>query len=174
MSIHVITGPMFAGKTTELLQKAERYRYIGSPMIIIKPSLDSRYGNDVMMTHSGKKEYDIVNAKELKDINVEKYDIILIDEGQFFDDLFDTCLVWRNRMKKNIIISCLDMTSEGLPFGHVGNVLAIADNVSKLKSVCLTCKRDAAFSKCLETKKDEILLGGIDKYVASCIHCFYA
>jgi len=165
---------MFAGKTTELLQKAQRYRYIGSPMIIIKPSLDSRYGNDVMMTHSGIKEHDIINAKELRDLSnrIERFDIILIDEGQFFPDIYETCLEWRNIFKKTIIISCLDMTSDGLPFGNIGSLLAIADSCQKLKSVCFHCKKDAAFSKCLLQKKKQVLLGGVDTYIANCIDCF--
>jgi thymidine kinase len=174
MSIHVITGPMFAGKTTELLQKAQRYRYIGSSMLIIKPSLDSRYGNDVMMTHSGIKEHDIVNARELKDLStkIDKFDILLIDEGQFFTDIYETCLEWRNILKKTIIVSCLDMTSDGLPFGTIGNLFAIADTIQKLKSVCFHCKKDATFSKCLVSKKKQVLLGGVDTYIANCLECF--
>jgi thymidine kinase len=177
MSIEVITGPMFAGKTTELLQRAQRYRYIGSSMLIIKPAIDSRYGADVMMTHSGIKEHDIVTATLLKDIeeHVSKYEVLLIDEGQFFDDLVKCVVHWRNDLRKIVIVACLDMTSDLTPFRDMGNLFAMADKITKLKSVCLSCKKDASFSKCLVNKSSDsdILIGGAGTYVANCLDCYF-
>lgn len=176
MSIEVITGPMFAGKTTELLQRIQRYRYCDYNIITFKPLMDTRYSSSSeIVTHTGKKETESVVTTEILDLDLIPPDtrVVCIDEGQFFSNIVSFSEDCRKKGYR-VIISCLDLTSELKPFPNMGELFCKADTVTKLKAVCMLCKkRDAGFSKCLVEKKDNILIGSHGMYIASCFECFF-
>ncbi|KAH7665498.1 Thymidine kinase protein [Dioscorea alata] len=112
--VHVIIGPMFAGKTTALLRRIQSERDNGRSVVMVKSSKDSRYGLDCVVTHDGKKMpcFAVPNLSTFRahigHETYNKFDVIGIDEGQFFEDLYDFCCEAADIDKKTIIIAGLD------------------------------------------------------------------
>lgn len=182
--IDIICGPMFSGKTSELLRRLERLDYANRKYLLIKPKFDNRYSEDSVVSHSKKsnKSVSIEKAKEILELIKKSPDIkiIAIDEAQFFEkndegNLFHVC----RELKKQeyaVIINGLDMDSDGKPFGLMPELMAIADSIQKIKAVCMFpgCGEDAEMSLKLngnleDGKSDNIVeLGEKDKYEARC------
>lgn len=169
----VIIGPMFSGKTTELLRRLERYDLAGKKVILVRPQTDTR----LFLSHS-KLEFEgkTIDVKELKDLPdlVDGYQVIGIDEGQMFPEL----VPYINQMSlagKHVIISALNLTSEGKPFNQVSVAMHYADELTKLTAVCMVCGSEYAtmsFYKGTQAKTAEILVGGSDLYEARCMKCW--
>ena len=150
----------------------------GSPMqkkkcILLKHSFDTRYNNNAIVTHNKVKEKCIVvgNSNDIKnEIKpcIEDVDVIGIDEVQFFDDNIVTLLEDLANIGKVVIVAGLDMDYMGIPFGPMGSILAIADEIVKLKAVCSVCGNDAMFSKRIIEKKGTILVGAAESYTPVC------
>lgn len=178
--INIILGCMFSYKTSELLKQYRKYKKLGKKCIIIKYLNDTRYSKTGIATHDliVQKE-DVINCSgHLNSIMdaVINYEIILIDEGQFFDDLVEFADTLANK-KKGIIVVGLDGTFDRKPFGHILELIPKAEKVKKLAGECGICKkRKAYFSKLKKTivgaKSGDIIIGGDDKYEAVCRICF--
>ncbi|XP_039137277.1 LOW QUALITY PROTEIN: thymidine kinase-like [Dioscorea cayenensis subsp. rotundata] len=172
--VHVIIGPMFAGKTTALLRRIQSERDNGRSVVMVKSSKDSRYGLDCVVTHDGKKMpcFAVPNLSTFRaQIGHEaynKFDVIGIDEGQFFEDLYDFCCEAADIDKKTIIIAGLDGDYMRRSFGSVLDVIPLADTVTKLTARCELCGRRAFFTfrKTAETQTE--LIGGADVYMPVC------
>jgi len=168
-SIELIIGPMFAGKSSELLRKMKRYYLSGKKCIIIAHKIDNRYENSI--THNNEtSKIDLVKLVELSKFEYENYDVIGIDEIQFFDD----CEIINNWANNNKLIICagLDADSNLRPFGKILNLIVISEKVYKLSAIC-RCGLDASFT--LKNIKNNTLIevGGIDKYHPVCRNCYY-
>ncbi|KAL3643318.1 hypothetical protein CASFOL_014133 [Castilleja foliolosa] len=172
--IHVIVGPMFAGKTTTLLKRMKTESTNGRSVAIIKSSKDSRYGLDSIVTHDGQKLpclplADLSSFREK--LGAEKYDkleVIGIDEAQFFGDLYDFCSEAADHDGKTVIVAGLDGDYLRRSFGSVLDLIPIADSVTKLNARCELCGKNAFFTlrKTDETKTE--LIAGADVYMAVC------
>lgn len=172
--LEVICGPMFSGKTEELIRRIVKAEYTKKKTIVFKPEIDTRYSNNHIQSHNGKK-IKCVNIKNMQDCfkYVDKTDIFAFDEAQFFNkDIIEICkkLLLED---KRIIIAGLDRDSNGKPFGQMPNILAHADYITKLNAVCVKCGDIATFSYRTSNKKEQILLGEKEEYEARCIVCFY-
>ncbi len=179
--IDIICGPMFAGKTEELLKRLNRLRYAKIDFLTFKPKLDtrtdqsllSRDGRTIATTELEKSTDIFEHLKQNPKISV-----IAIDEVQFFDD--DIVEVVRILAKKNyyIILSGLDKDFRGEPFGCIAKLLSIADKVIKLTAICVKCGRPAAYSQRLINNKPAsykdpiILIGDTESYEARCYDHF--
>lgn len=172
--IEVICGPMFAGKTEELLRRLNRFKYAKIPFLVFKPKLDTRSKNE-LFSRSGLRidSFEINNANEIIQIAKEYSDrkVIAIDEAQFFDnELIDVM----NKLSKEgyyIILSGLDKDSRGEPFGIMPKLLCIADSVNKLTAICTICGDQANFTQRItkdDLDKDIILIGDSESYEARC------
>ncbi len=166
--IEVETGPMFSGKTSELITQAERFlvaEYVqGVDFLVFNHVTDKRYGDNVISTH-GKNALPAIAATSSADIfseifNIEDKEInlkerreelsaIFIDEAQFFDDDLPTVLSFIDQFYKdnlhkniNIYVAGLDMDFRGEPFGPMPRILAIASKVNKFSAVCKQCNED--------------------------------
>ena len=172
--IEVIFGPMFSGKSTELQRKIRRYQIAEKRCLIINFAQDNRYCSDnTCVTHDLIK-VDAFKVHKLSDADaiVNEHEIIGVDEGQFFEDLIEKVDEWANK-GKIVIIAALDATFQRMPFNNVCNLLAIAEDVKKLHSVCNNCKRKGAFTKRI-TNSDELeVIGGLEAYKPVCRFCFY-
>lgn len=177
--LHIITGPMASGKSTELKRIIQVYQ-VCNKTIIIGSNIDKR-SNSNILTHSGDSirayKYDkIQDFVEDKNINLEEYDVIGIDEGQFFPDLIEYTKILIN-MNKIIVISALDCDSEGKPFEvDISKLVHISDSFIKLNSICTYCKNGtkAIFSKYTKFDKTEsIKFGGLGDYAPVCRRHFY-
>ncbi|XP_071700964.1 thymidine kinase-like [Rutidosis leptorrhynchoides] len=172
--IHVIVGPMFAGKTTALLRRIKSEATNGRKIAMIKSSKDNRYAIDSVVTHDGTKYPcwalpDLLSFKnKLGQEAYDKLDVIGIDEAQFFDDLYDFCCKAADHDGKIVIVAGLDGDYLRRNFGPVLDIVPIADTITKLTARCEVCGKRAHFTlrKTNETKTE--LIGGADMYMPVC------
>ncbi|XVF81493.1 hypothetical protein PTKIN_Ptkin15bG0159600 [Pterospermum kingtungense] len=172
--VHVIIGPMFAGKTTSLLRRIKSECNNGRNVAIIKSSKDTRYAIDSVVTHDGLKFPcwalpDLMSFRQkLGEDAYEKLDVIGIDEAQFFEDLYDFCCKAADCDGKTVIVAGLDGDYLRRSFGSVLDVVPLADSVTKLTARCEVCGKRAFFTfrKTEETRTE--LIGGADVYMPVC------
>ena len=129
---------MFSGKTTELIRIFNRYNSVDMSIIAINYSEDKRYHETLMSTHN-KQMIPSINCLTLRDIDydkINKYDIILINEGQFFDDIYKYVDILVNKLNKKVYVCGLDGDFERKKFGHILDLIPIADDVIKIKGIC--------------------------------------
>eukprot|EP00041_Stephanoeca_diplocostata_P015195 m.288391 g.288391 ORF g.288391 m.288391 type:complete len:226 (+) comp19960_c0_seq11:177-854(+) len=171
-SIQLILGPMFSGKSTELLRRIKRYSIAKNRCLVIKYINDTRYSKDRVSTHD-RQEFEATAANKLFDVERETddVDIVGIDEGQFFPDLVPFAEKMAS-VGKTVIIGALDGTFQRKPFGTILELVPMAEHVVKLNAVCFNCGADAPFSKRIVDDTAVEVIGGADKYVAACRRCF--
>lgn len=174
MSIELILGPMFSGKTTEMFRRVRRRAAAGETCMVIKWHKDGRYSDTDAVTHDFMA-MPAATAARLADVDVNTT-VVGVDEGQFYPDLYDTVLWWQRNGVKHIIIATLDGTYEQKPFdrplGQAIDLIPRAESVTKLTAICATCGADAPFTRRLDqTNVQEVAIGGADMYAASCRTC---
>jgi len=174
MSITLIIGPMFSGKTSELFRRLRRAEAAGQNTMLIKYVKDTRYDDNISIacSHDGIK----MNATPVEDISylpIPDADVVGIDEGQFIAGLCDWAQAAANA-GKHVIVSALDSNFEQKTFMHdVTRIIPAAEKVIKLHAICFKCKRDASFTRRIDlSNRNEEVIGGADKYVATCRNCF--
>lgn len=171
--IEVICGPMFSGKTEELIRRLVRAQIAKKTVHIFKHSTDNRYSEDYIVSHNKNriKCHSLNNTKQIKDLS-DNIDIIGIDEAQFFDEsIIDVC----NDLAKDgkrIIVAGLDRDYKAIPFGPMANLLTHADYITKLNAICMVCGNQASFSQRLTKDETQILVGESEKYEARCRNCY--
>lgn len=174
--IQVIYGPMFSGKSTELLRRIRRYRIRNDSCVLLKTK-ENRYIEDTekVVTHDQFNYLEAISCKRLfeKQQEVVNYDVIGIDEGQFFEDIIPFC-EWVANLGKIVIVACLDSDFRREPFGNICELIAKAEKVVKLSSICYYCKEDAAFSARITPETAIKVIGGCDKYRPVCRACYYS
>ena len=165
--IEIICGSMFSGKTEELIRRLNRAKYAKQKIKVFKPIIDSRFNKDFVFSHD-KNQIESESVSKSSDIKIKAkgYDVIGIDEAQFFDDsLVDVCNELAN-LGKRVIVSGLDMDYKGKPFGPMPNLLAIAEYVTKVHAVCSKSGKMASYTHRIVDSDDLILLGDTKKYQA--------
>ncbi|KAL1005514.1 hypothetical protein UPYG_G00060060 [Umbra pygmaea] len=162
--IQVIFGPMFSGKSTELMRRVRRFQIAQYNCLVIKYAKDIRYSKHTM---------EAIPANCLSEMRslAQHACVIGIDEGQFFPDTVEFCEEMAN-MGKTIIVAALDGTFQRKPFGNILNLVPLAESVVKLNAVCMQCYQEAAYTKRLGAEKEVEVIGGSDKYHAACRKCY--
>lgn len=176
-SLEVICGPMYSGKTEELLRRLYRSELARIPLQLFKPALDTRYGLHEVVTHTKQRRRAEIVAEpsDIPDMVHSKTQVVGMDEVQFFSpnivQAVDDLLVRGVR----VLVSGLDRDSNGVPFGSVPTLLAMADHVNKLAAVCFRCGSEHATRsyRLPGQSSSHILLGGKDSYEARCTRCYY-
>ena len=171
--IEVVCGSMFSGKTEELLRRLTRARIAKQKVEVFKPSVDTRYDEEDVVSHDEKKTTSIPveNASQIL-FYAEDFEVVGIDEAQFFgDELVSVCNELANRGKR-VIVAGLDMDYTGKPFGPIPQLMATAEYVTKVHAICMRCGNLANYSH--RTVKDEklVVLGETDAYEPLCRKCF--
>jgi thymidine kinase len=167
--IQVITGPMFSGKTTELLRRLERHVLAGKEFTAYKPAVDTRDQSTTIKTIRGEISLKPIAVESLASAKPTT-EVVVLDEAQFFGlEIIRFCQTQRS-LGRIIIIAGLDMDYLRHPFGYMGDVMAIADSVTKLKAVC-ACGKDAVFTKKLVPDGKRIDIGD-SKYIPVCSDCY--
>lgn len=172
-SIRIILGPMGASKTTTLILAVRRFDQQKKTTIIIKYAGDTRYSVDNVQAHNNLK-YKALVARYLSDVDsdIKEYDVIGIDEGQFFPDIKKYVLLWVER-GKIIIIAALDGGENQEVFNQsLLELIPRAETVQKLSAVCTNCQADAAFTK-RKPGKFDTPIGGLEQYSPLCRKCLY-
>ena len=166
--IEVICGPMFSGKSEELLRRLKRARIAKKEYQLFKPSIDDRYSETEVVSHSGERlECQVLqNLFHISDqIYVGDDEIVAFDEAQF---LLSAAIKLAN-LGKRVIIAGLDMDSQGQPFGPMPNLMAIAEEVLKLTAVCEVCGEPATHTfRSTNEEKGQVLVGAGEHYQARC------
>lgn len=173
--IEVVCGPMFSGKTEELIRRVKRAQIAKQRVQIFKPAIDVRYDKTKVVSHSSMA-IDSEPVNKSTDILVKLKDttrIIAIDEVQFFDD--DIVKVVKKLADRGYRVICagLDLDFRGVPFGPMPMLLALADNVQKIQAICTICGSPATRSQRLSDCSDTVLVGEKDSYDARCRSHYY-
>jgi thymidine kinase len=166
--LKVIIGCMFANKTTELLRCAREYKKNGKNVLLINHSSDTRYGEDCLKTHDGDYEFS-TSAEYLRDINIKNYQVVVIDEGQFFSDLFTYVTLWADTLDVKIIVAGLSGNSQREPIGDILRLIPHADEIQHLKANCSFCGESAIYSKFTGIGIPGV--GGSESYIQVCRSC---
>ena len=170
--IEIILGPMFSGKSTRLIEAIRKYTYKAKKTIMIKFFADQRYtSKSEVVTHDLIK-YDSINCKNLRDSFdiIKTYDVIGIDEGQFFPDLVEVCEELA-LLKKIIIIAALNGDFRMEPFPVISKILSKADKIKLMKAYCFNCHKDAKFSLRIVQSNETVLIGAGEAYKPACREC---
>ncbi len=177
--IEVITGPMFAGKSEELLRRINRLKYAKKNFIVFKPKIDDRYSETDVVSHEKKsyKAHPISKGVDILKYITRDLEVVCIDEVQFFDEgIIDVVETLANRGIR-VICAGLDTDFKGDPFPVVANLLARAEIVVKLTAICAVCGKDATRTQRLIDGKPAradgpvILVGATESYEPRCRHC---
>lgn len=174
--LELIIGPMYAGKSTELLRIINRYKCLNKKIVVINHILNNRYGSSELTTHNQEKYEKCLIMSRLASLkndsiyNFNDIDVIIVEELQFFSDAFEVVIDWCDNHHKIVIVAGLDGDFMRNPFGDVLRLIPHADKVTKLNALCKKCGDGtlAHFTK-RKTKNDELTLIGSDAiYEAVC------
>ena len=171
--IEVVCGSMFSGKTEELIRRMKRAKFARQKVEIFKPSIDTRYSDEDIVSHdrTSIRSTPIDSSGSLL-LLASDIDVVGIDEAQFFDDgLVSVCNQLANRGVR-VIIAGLDMDFQGLPFGPIPALCAIADDVTKVHAICVKCGALAYVSHRLVHNDRRVLLGEKMEYEPLCRDCY--
>lgn len=170
--IELVVGPMFSGKSTELLRRMRRLEVAKKKCLYIKYKQDTRYSKDCIATHNNETRKAAPCDKLTEIDNLEDFECIGVDEGQFFPDLIEFCEKAANKGKL-VIVAALDGTFERKPFGQICELIPLCESVTKLRAICMECQAEASFSKKIsKDNKNLIDIGGSDKYISVCRECY--
>jgi thymidine kinase len=178
--LEVICGSMFSGKTEELIRRIRRMEYAHQKVIVFKHKVDDRMSTEFVHAHNGEKYKAIAleNPDDMQLFITDETTIIGIDEVQFFSRAIIPTIFNLLEQGKNVIAAGLDLDFRGMPFGVIPTLMAVADSVTKLNAVCISCGKDACYSQRLINGKPArfddpvVLVGAQDHYQARCRDCF--
>lgn len=172
--IEVIVGPMFSGKSEELIRRLRRAAIARQRVQIFKPTIDGRYSATEITSHSGLgiASETVRKASEIVAQLQPRTDVIGIDEAQFLgDELLEVCTNLAN-LGKRVIVAGLDTDFRGRPFEPMPRLLAIAEEIRKLLAICMRCGNPAVHSQRLVESEELVVVGASEMYEARCRQCF--
>ena len=173
MSIEVVLGPMFAGKTSYALSAIRKHTAMGRRVMVVKPSCDTRYGNlHEITTHDGDSLPCITThtLNALTD-DVLECEVLVIDEAQFFPGLVAFVQHVAERLHKSVYVIGLSGDYQRKPFGEILNLIPLASKVTLLTAFCV-CSRPAHFTRRLNPNSGQVIIGGAESYEPACRACF--
>ena len=171
--IEVICGSMFSGKTEELIRRLRRAEFANQQLILFKPKIDNRYSKNNVVSHSGN-EFEAVLIENSSEIigHIDQHMVVAIDEAQFFDDGIVGVCELLSAKGIRVVLAGLDMDYTGKPFGPMPNLLAVAEYVTKVHAICVSCGNLAQFSNRTVSETSQVLVGAVEKYRPLCRACF--
>jgi len=177
--VEVIIGPMYSGKSEELIRRIRRTKIAKQKVQVFKPEIDNRYSKDDVVSHCGEKEeaVQVKNSSQILDFLDIDTQVIAIDEVQFFDEGIINIITALADNNKRVICAGLDMDFRGEPFGPIPALLAIAEFVDKIQAICVVCGNPATRTQRLINGKPAkyedqvVLIGAKESYEARCRKC---
>lgn len=179
-SISLILAGMVSGKTTELTRRLNILKHMGLRVLYVNSIKDTR-SEKSFSTHNPILQdipYEGIKVLSLSEVKVENYDVIGVDESQFFENLKNIILDWVDNQKKIVIVAGLNGDYKREPFGEINNLVPHAEVIIKLSSFCKMCKdsgngiHQGNFTKRIVKGDEQILIGGSESYVPVCRSCF--
>ena len=181
MSLEIVLGPMFSGKSSYLLSSIRRFKEIGWPVFIITSSLDKRYTTETQIVNHNQESCKAdIAIENLSDVSKKKdyleAKVIIIEEAQFYPDLVDFVLEAVEVYEQHVIVAGLDGDASRKPFGKLLELIPYADTIIKLKALCKKCNdgTEALFTSKKVHDDTTVDIGGSDKYEALCRKHFIA
>lgn len=176
--VEVICGSMFSGKSEELIRRVRRAQYAKQTIAVFKPALDNRYSEEEVVSHNGTKviAMPIEQSKDIWGYITDEYDVIGIDEAQFFDEGIIDVVQSLADHGFRVIVAGLDQDFRGVPFGPMPTIMATAELVTKLQAVCQVCGSPASRTQRLINGEPAgyedpiILIGATEAYEPRCRH----
>ena len=175
--LELVVGPMFSGKSEELIRRLKRARIARQRVVCFKPDIDLRYHRTAIASHSQQthEAETVANVERLRETLAERLDevdVVGIDEAQFFDDGVIGFAMELVHLGKRVIIAGLDTTFTAEPFGPIPALMAVADEVTKLSAVCMVCGAPAIHTQRLGASQELVVVGAAGIYEARCRACF--
>jgi thymidine kinase len=172
--IEAIVGPMFSGKSEELIRRLRRAEIARQRVQIFKPAIDQRYSASEIVSHSGLgiRSDNVVTATDILDQLDPRTEVIGIDEGQFLGEELVEVASRLADMGKRVIVAGLDTDYLGRPFAPMPRLLAAAEEITKLLAICVRCGNPAVHTQRLVASEDLIVVGAGGLYEARCRRCF--
>ena len=178
--LKIILGCMFSGKTTEIFREYRRHTSCAFECLLINHLSDKRYTNneEKISSHDGI----IVNSINIgdklfdffkKESYLSRYEVVFINEGQFFEDLYKFVDYVVNKKNKKVYVCGLDGDFQRKKFGSLLDIIPLADDVIKIKAICTECKsKDAIFTHRISQEKTQTIIGGSESYKPLCRSCY--
>ena len=177
--LEVVCGPMFSGKSEELIRRLRRAEIAGQRVLIVKPRIDDRYDVAHVVSHAGARMRAVCVDGSGDVLRLaEGYDAVGVDEAQFFDEAIVDAVRELTARGARVVAAGLDCDFRGLPFGAMPTLLAIAEFVDKLHAVCHSCGGAATRTQRLVDGEpapfdgETVLVGALDSYEARCVSCY--
>lgn len=168
--LEIICGPMFSGKSEELIRRIRRAEIARQRVQIFKHAMDARYDASSIVSHNQQSLPSIAvgSSEDILELVDDRSELIAIDEGQFFDTGLVAVSNRLANLGKRVIIAGLDLDYRGLPFGPMPHLMAAAEYVTKQLAICMTCGNPANFTQRLTASRDQIVVGAQGTYEARC------
>ncbi|MEX1124135.1 MAG: thymidine kinase [Acidimicrobiia bacterium] len=172
--VEVICGPMFSGKSEELIRRVTRYQIARIPVQTFKPQLDNRYANDEVVSHSSLKvgATSVETSDQLLRAIEDITEVIGIDEGQFFDQGLVEVVEQLAVAGKQVIVAGLDTDYLRRPFEPIPTICDRAEYVTKMLAVCHKCGGPGMYTQRIVPSDDLVVLGALGSYEARCRMCY--
>jgi thymidine kinase len=172
--VEVICGPMFSGKSEELIRRITRYHIARVPTQTFKPAIDDRYSSDEVVSHSSLSvaAEAVSSSDELLQRVAERTQVVGIDEGQFFDEGLVEVVAALAAAGKRVIVAGLDLDYLGRPFEPIPTLMTRAEYVTKALAVCHRCGSSGMFTQRVISSDELVVLGAEGAYEARCRRCF--
>jgi thymidine kinase len=172
--IEVVCGPMFSGKSEELIRRLRRGRIARKRVQVFKPALDDRYAADEIVSHGDQrmKSEVVSDAKDILNKLDWRTQVVGVDESNFFGpDLVEIASQLADTGKQ-VIIAGLDTDYLGRPFPPMPDLLCLAESITKTLAICMRCGNPAKHTQRLVESNDLIMVGAAGMYEARCRRCF--
>jgi thymidine kinase len=172
--IEVVVGPMFSGKSEELIRRLRRAEIAKQRVQIFKPMIDQRYSVNGIVSHSGLELGSelVKSAEEIVEKVQARTEVVGIDEGQFLGEGLLTICNNLADSGKRVIVTGLDTDFMGRPFEPMPRLLAMAEEITKLLAICMRCGNPAVHTQRLVASEELIVVGASGMYEARCRRCF--
>ncbi|KAI8463402.1 MAG: thymidine kinase [Monoraphidium minutum] len=171
-------GPMFAGKSTALLDQVAALEAAGRRVALVKSAVDTRYARSWVVTHDGRRARCFAAARledfegELGEL-LDRFDAVAIDEAQFFPDLLPFSLRQAEGHGRDVLVAGLSCDFMRRSFGDIVHLVPHAASVTSLKAACFYCNSPAPYTVRVAGTAGQRLVGGADMYRPACVTCYH-
>ncbi|HEU4952440.1 MAG TPA: thymidine kinase [Holophagaceae bacterium] len=174
-SLEVICGPMFSGKSEELIRRVTRALIAKQRVQVFKPALDDRYAASAVASHSQRRleALAVQGSADIRRLLDPEAQVVAVDEAQFLDEGLVDLVEALADGGVRVILAGLDQDFAGRPFGIMPALLARAEFVQKLHAICMVCGAAASRSQRLVRSGGQVLVGAAEAYEARCRHCHH-
>ena len=172
--LEVICGPMFSGKSEELIRRMRRALIARKRVQVFKPTVDDRYSDDEIVSHSDLRIQSqcVARARDILDLLDIRTEVVGVDEANFLGAELSEVANHLADMGKQVVIAGLDTDYLGRPFDPIPALLAMAEEITKTLAICMQCGGPAKFTQRLVESSELIVVGAAGLYEARCRRCF--